>query len=218
MMISVENLVFHHPRSTFTLRVPSLRVGKGERVALTGPSGAGKTTLLNLIAGVLLADQGVIRVGGVEPARLGQAGRRAFRVRTLGLVFQDFQLLEYLGVGENILLPCRINPALKPGPAARERARELARRTGIEHRWEHRPARLSQGEQQRVALCRALVARPPCVLADEPTGSLDLATKTRVVDLLLEECAQTGASLLMVTHDPALPARFDRTISLGEGG
>lgn len=218
MMIAVENLVFHHPHSTFTLRVPSLRVGRGERVALTGPSGSGKTTLLNLIAGILLPDQGVIRVGEAEPARLGDAGRRAFRARSLGLVFQDLQLLEYLGVGENILLPCRINPALKPGPAARARARELARRTGIEHRWEHRPARLSQGEQQRVALCRALVARPPCVLADEPTASLDPAAKLRVLDLLFEECAQTGASLLMVTHDAALAGRFDRAIALGEGG
>ena len=138
-MIAVQNLVFHYARSTFTLRVPELSVADGEKVALAGPSGSGKTTLLHLLAGILLPDQGTIMVGDTEPPRLSDAGRRAFRIATLGLVFQDFQLLEYLDVYENILLPYRINPALNLTLAVRARALQLARETGIDHRLTHRP-------------------------------------------------------------------------------
>ena len=215
-MIAVENLVFHYARSTFTLRVPELSVADGEKVALAGPSGSGKTTLLHLLAGILLPDQGTIAVGDAEPPRLSDAARRAFRIATLGLVFQDFQLLEYLDVNENILLPYRINPALKLTLAVRARALQLARETGIDHRLTHRPGRLSQGEKQRTALCRALLTQPRCLLADEPTGNLDSAAKTRVLEVLFEQCARARATLLMVTHDTGLLGRFDRAIHLAE--
>ncbi len=215
-MIAIQNLVFHYPHSTFTLRVPGLSVADGEKVALAGPSGSGKTTLLNLLAGILLPDEGKVAVGSTEPPRLSDAGRRAFRIASLGLVFQDFQLLEYLDVFENILLPYRINPALRLTGVVRERARQLARETGIDHRLDHRPGRLSQGEKQRAALCRALVAQPQCLLADEPTGNLDSASKTRVLDVLFAQCARAGATLLMVTHDTGLLGRFDRAIHLEE--
>jgi len=215
-VIAVENLVFRHPRSTFTLRVPALSVAEGEKVALAGPSGCGKTTLLHLLAGILLPDEGQLTVGGVQPPRLSDAARRAFRVGQLGLVFQDFQLLEYLDVFENILLPYRINPALQLTSSVRERALQLAHETGIDHRLSHRPGRLSQGEKQRAALCRALLTQPLCVLADEPTGSLDPAAKTRVLDVLFEQCTRARAALLMVTHDTGLLGRFDRAIHLAE--
>jgi len=215
-VIAIENLVFHYPRSTFTLRVPELAVADGEMVALAGPSGSGKTTLLHLLAGILLPDQGKIVVGDTQPPRLNDAGRRAFRIATLGLVFQDFQLLEYLDVLENILLPYRINPALKLTGAVRERALQLARETGIDHRLAHRPGRLSQGEKQRTALCRALLTQPRCLLADEPTGNLDSAAKMRVLEVLFEQCARAQATLLMVTHDTGLLGRFDRAIHLAE--
>ena len=216
MMIEVEKLVFRYPHSTFTLRVPELSVAEGEKVALAGPSGSGKTTLLHLLAGILLPDEGRIVVGGVQPPRLGDAARRAFRIGQLGLVFQDFQLLEYLDVFENILLPYRIHPALTLTAAVRERARQLARETGIDHRLSHRPGRLSQGEKQRTALCRALLPQPLCLLADEPTGSLDPAAKTRVHEILFEQCTRARATLLMVTHDTGLLGRFDRAIHLAE--
>jgi putative ABC transport system ATP-binding protein len=215
-VIAIENLVFHYPRSTFTLRVPGLSVADGQKVALAGPSGSGKTTLLHLLAGILLPDQGKIVVGDTQPPRLSDAGRRAFRIATLGLVFQDFQLLAYLDVFENILLPYRINPALKLTREVRERALQLARETGIDHRLAHRPGRLSQGEKQRTALCRALLAQPRCLLADEPTGNLDSAAKTRVLEVLFEQCARARATLLMVTHDTGLLGRFDRAIHLAE--
>ena len=215
-MIAIEQLSFHYARSTFTLRVPALTVADGEKVALVGPSGSGKTTLLYLIAGILLPDAGNITVGDTRPNQLNDAGRRAFRIATLGLVFQDFQLLESLDVLENILVPYRINPALNLTGEVRERARQLARETGLEPRLHHRPGRLSQGEKQRAALCRALINQPRCLLADEPTGNLDPHAKTRVLDVLFEQCARAKASLLLVTHDLGLLSRFDRAINLGE--
>ena len=215
-VIAISQLSFHYARSTFTLRVPDLTVADGEKVALVGPSGSGKTTLLHLIAGILLPDAGDITVGDACPAKLNDAGRRAFRIATLGLVFQDFQLLESLDVLENILLPYRINPALNLTSEVRDRARQLARETGLEQRLHHRPGRLSQGEKQRTALCRALINQPHCLLADEPTGNLDPHAKTRVLDVLFEQCARAHASLLMVTHDLGLLGRFDRAINLAE--
>jgi len=215
-VIAIDQLSFHYPDSTFSLRVPSLTVGDGEKVALVGPSGSGKTTLLHLIAGILLPDTGHIAVGEARPDQLNDAQRRAFRIATLGLVFQDFQLLAALDVLENILLPYRINPALKLTGEVRERARQLAQETGLEQRLHHRPGRLSHGEKQRAALCRALITQPRCLLADEPTGNLDPHAKTRVLDVLFEQCARAKASLLMVTHDHGLLSRFDRAIDLGE--
>ena len=215
-MIAIEQLSFHYARSDFTLRVPALAVADGEKVALVGPSGSGKTTLLHLIAGILLPDAGEITVGDARPARLSDAGRRAFRIATLGLVFQDFQLLEALDVLENILLPYRINPALNLSGEVCERARQLARETGLDHRLRHRPGRLSQGEKQRTALCRALITQPRYLLADEPTGNLDPPAKSRVLDVLFEQCARAKASLLFVTHDLGLLSRFDRAINLGD--
>ena len=215
-MIAIEQLTFHYSRSTFTLRVPRLSVADGQKVALVGPSGSGKTTLLHLIAGILLPDEGTITVGNTQPARLSDAGRRAFRIATLGLVFQDFQLLEFLDVLENILLPYRINPALNLTGDVRQRALQLARETGLEPRLRHRPGRLSQGEKQRTALCRALITQPRYLLADEPTGNLDPAAKKRVLDVLFEQCARAQTSLLMVTHDVSLLGRFDRAFDLAE--
>jgi putative ABC transport system ATP-binding protein len=215
-VIAIEQLTFHYSLSTFTLRVPRLSVADGQKVALVGPSGSGKTTLLRLIAGILLPDEGTIHVGDTQPALLSDAGRRAFRIATLGLVFQDFQLLDFLDVLENILLPFRINPALNLTAAVRERAGQLARETGLEPRLRHRPGSLSQGEKQRTALCRALITQPRYLLADEPTGNLDPAAKTRVLDVLFEQCARAQASLLMVTHDISLLGRFDHTIDLAE--
>jgi putative ABC transport system ATP-binding protein len=131
-------------------------------------------------------------------------------------VFQDFQLLECLDVLENILLPYRINPALNLTGEVRQRATQLARETGLETRLHHRPGRLSHGEKQRTALCRALIAQPRYVLADEPTGNLDPAAKKRVLEVLFDQCARAQASLLMVTHDTSLLGRFDRSIDLAE--
>ena len=152
---------------------------------------------------------------------LGDAARRAFRVAQIGLVFQSFELVSYLDVFENILLPYRLNPALRWTPEVARRAEQLARETGIAHRLRYFPHRLSQGEKQRVAICRAMLPEPPLLLADEPTGNLDPSSKQHVADLLFQQIERTGATLVMVTHDTELARRFPRVINcreFAEGG
>ena len=211
-MVHIERLRFRYRHSDFALRVPDLAITRGCTVAFTGPSGSGKTTLLNLIAGIRTPDDGRITVDGVRINALNETARRAFRVRRLGLVFQEFELIEYLSVLDNILLPYRIGAGLRLERSTRERAIELARVVGIESKLRRYVGRLSQGEKQRVALCRALLPRPLLLLADEPTGSLDPANKMRVLDLLLQCAAEVEATLVMVTHDHDLLDRFDRIV------
>ena len=200
----------------FRLRLANFSVQPGETVAITGPSGSGKTTLLHLIAGILLPEQGDILLADTALNRQSERSRRQFRASRIGMVFQSFELIEYLSVLDNILLPLRLAAGSRPTRQLRSRAMILARATGIEHKLQRRPAQLSQGEQQRVAVCRALICSPPLILADEPTGNLDPASKQRVVDLLLQQCAQIGTAVLMVTHDHSLIARFDRHHSIDD--
>jgi putative ABC transport system ATP-binding protein len=211
-MVDITGLRFRYGDQGFALRIDELRVAAGESVALVGPSGSGKTTLLHLVAGILAPDVGEVRVGGENLASLDDARRRAFRVGQIGLVFQEFELLEYLSVLDNILLPYRIHPALRLDPAARERARGLAQRLDIGDKLARRPGSLSQGERQRAAVCRALVTDPSLLLADEPTGNLDPVNTGRVLDALFELAAESGATLLTVTHDRELLPRFDRVL------
>jgi putative ABC transport system ATP-binding protein len=212
-MIAISELEFRFARSDFSLAVPSLRIAAGERVALVGPSGSGKTTLLYLISGILTPARGTIRVRDRELNALGDAARRAFRVAHIGMVFQGFELVSYLDALENILLPCRLNPALRLTPERARRAEQLARETGIEHRLRSFPHHLSHGEKQRVAICRAMLPDPPLLLADEPTGNLDPSAKHRVVELLFQQSERSGATLLMVTHDTEIAARFPRVLN-----
>ena len=212
-MINIAGLEFQFPHSDFRIAVPSLQIARKERVAIIGPSGSGKTTLLHLIAGILPSARGTIRVQAQEINLLGDAARRAFRVAQIGLVFQSFELVGYLDVLENVLLPYRLNPALRWSPEVSRRAEQLARETGIGHRLRYFPHLISQGEKQRVAICRALLPEPPLLLADEPTGNLDPAAKHRVMDLLFQQIERTGATLLMVTHDTEIAARFPRVIN-----
>jgi putative ABC transport system ATP-binding protein len=210
--VELRDLDFRYGEGGFRLRIPELRVERGARVAVIGPSGSGKTTLLHLVAGIAAPRAGRVVTDGVEVTGLDDAARRAFRIRRIGLVFQEFELLEYLNVLDNILLPYRIHPALRLDPAVRERARALAGSVGIGDKLGRFAERLSQGERQRVAVCRALLAEPPLLLADEPTGNLDPANKDRVLDILLDHARQSGATLLTVTHDRDLLERFDRVI------
>ncbi len=211
-MIAIQDLEFRYPAGDFLLRVPSLAVDDGRHVAFAGPSGSGKTTLLNLIAGIALPQRGRIAVNGVEIAGLADAARRRFRARHIGMVFQEFELVDYLSVLDNILLPYRISDGLALDAAVRRRAAELADGVGLGSKLRRPAGRLSHGERQRVAVCRALVTNPSLLLADEPTGSLDPSNKERVLDILIERARGLGATLLMVTHDRDLLARFGRVI------
>ncbi|QPH54511.1 ABC transporter ATP-binding protein [Pontivivens ytuae] len=215
-MVEIEDLTFSYPSGGFGLRVPSLTLKDGERLAIVGPSGSGKTTLLNLIAGILRPATGRIDVGGTDVTTLSDAERRRFRASRIGFVFQDFALLDYLPARQNILYPYRISPGLVLDAAARSRAEALATASGIGDKLDRHPSALSQGEQQRVAICRALVTQPKLVLSDEATGNLDPESKARILDLLFERAEAAGASVLAVTHDHELLPRFDRVLDFNE--
>jgi len=211
-MIRITDLQFDYGEGDFALLIPDLRVERGERVAVIGPSGSGKTTLLNLIAGIATPQRGRVVTRGLEVTALDDARRREFRIRNIGLVFQEFELLEHLSVLDNVLLPYRINPSLRLEPPVRERALELAARVGVVDKLGRFAHRLSQGEKQRAAVCRALITEPELLLADEPTGNLDPANKGRVLDILFDYAEERGATLLTVTHDRDLLGRFGRVI------
>ena len=211
-MLTVESLGFAYREGEFRLQIPQFAVAAGEKVAVIGPSGSGKTTLLNLVAGIFVPEQGTVRVGDVPVDSLGDAGRRDFRISNIGFVFQDFELLDYLSVLDNILHPYRITRALKLSREVRQRALALADQMGIADKLQRYPQELSQGERQRAAICRALLPRPQLILADEATGNLDPENKERILDLLFESVDQHGATLLAVTHDHDLLPRFDRVV------
>ena len=215
-MIELRDLEFRYDQSTFALQIEHLRLEATEHVALIGPSGCGKTTLLNILAGVVLPHAGVVQVADQPVAQLADARRRDFRIRKLGLVFQNFELLDYLNVRDNILLPLRVGRGLAVTAALRERAEALAARLDIADKRDRHPQQLSQGERQRVAVSRALLLQPAVILADEPTGNLDPANKFVVLDLLLDYAQETGATLLTVTHDREVLDRFERVVDFAE--
>lgn len=220
-MIEIRELAFRYrgrepnASSSFGMHVAGFAVSQGACTALVGPSGSGKTTLLGLIAGTLRADAGSIKVNGqaISDYSDGELGR--FRVQNLGQVFQTFELLSYLTVLENVMLPRYI---LGEGRKAdvRSRAAGLLVSVGLESKLGSRPGELSQGEQQRVAVCRAMLNNPPLLLADEPTGNLDQVNKQNVVDLLVDQARRNHSTLLMVTHDESLLAQFDSVLDLRE--
>ena len=215
-MIRIRELEFGYATGEFHLAIPEFEVSQGERLAVIGPSGSGKTTLLNLIAGIIQPAQGSVRVDEVEVSTLSDAARRDFRIRRIGFVFQDFELLEYLNVVDNILHPYRITTALKLTQEVRDRAAGLAKSLGIADQLGRSARDLSQGEKQRAAICRALLPGPGLILADEATGNLDLRNKGHILDLLFESVATHGASLLAVTHDHELLPRFDRVVDFAD--
>lgn len=207
---------FHQGAQTIrALDQVSLDVMTGEFLAITGASGSGKSTLLHLIAGLDIPTSGTVAVTGVSLETMHDAQLSALRLRTIGFVFQFFNLLPALSAQENTALPLLLSG--QPTAQAMTRAEELLGWVHLSHRLAARPQELSGGEMQRVALARALANDPPIVLADEPTGNLDSHNGTLVLDLLYRSCKDLGKTLLLATHDPAVVQRADRLVALRDG-
>lgn len=194
----------------------SLQIAPGETVALVGPSGSGKSTLLSLGAGLELPDEGTVVLDGIDLSSLNEDDRSALRNRVLGFVYQNFQLLQTFTALENVTLPLELLGG-EPYSTIRHRALAALEEVGLSARAEHYPAQLSGGEQQRVAVARALVTNPKLVLADEPTGNLDRANAQIVLRLMRELSARHGASIVLVTHDEEVAATMGRRVHLRDG-
>jgi putative ABC transport system ATP-binding protein len=222
-VVELRDLVFRWPGQPVpVLRIANFHLEAGEQVFLSGASGSGKSTLLRLVGGILTPASGSARVLGVELGRLSGRRRDRFRGDHLGCVFQQFNLVPYLSVMENALLPCRFSSVRKRRAMERHAspalaARHLLERLDLERDlWSRRADRLSVGQQQRVAAARAFIGRPELIIADEPTSSLDTDRQQAFLELLRRECARSNASLLFVSHDRRLAPAFSRAIALEE--
>lgn len=211
-MIAIENLKYSYPNSDFHLSIENLSIQQGKKTAVIGPSGFGKTTMLNLIAGILQPDEGSISISSNELDKLSDDERRDYRLLNIGFVFQDFKLIEYLNVLDNILLPSRINKVLSLSKQLKERAVNLADSLNIDDKLSKFPNKLSQGEKQRVAICRALLNNPSIILADEPTGNLDPENKQHILNILFDYVEKYNSTLITVTHDYELLSGFETII------
>lgn len=214
MSLLIENLQKSY-RQPDGGRIPVLDIerfelGRGEQVVLLGSSGGGKTTLLNVIAGLRTPDSGRVLIDGVDVTALPEAARDRFRAERIGFVFQTFNLLPAFTALENVLLGMSFGGR----KVDRTRAHELLERVGLSHRLHNRPAQLSVGERQRVAVARALANRPSLMLADEPTANVDAANQQNVLDMIRNTCREQNVSLLMVTHSPQVAEQFDRVEQL----
>lgn len=216
--VSLENICKTFQEGTATravLQDLSMQVHAGETVALLGASGSGKSTLLNVVSGLTTVDSGTVVVDGVDLTKLKAEERTLFRREKIGFIFQFFHLLPTLTVGENLRLPLQLNG--RDTAENRSRVRDLLESVGLSSRHETFPDRLSGGEQQRVAVCRALAHEPSVILADEPTGNLDGETAQDVLSLVLKLSKESGAALLLVTHSESVAAQCERTLRLEQG-
>jgi len=215
--ISLKNVRFDYVENHRVLDIESLEVAPGRRLFLHGPSGSGKTTLLSVISGILLAQEGEVRVLGHDLKRLSLSARDILRGSEIGYIFQNFNLIPYLTVRENIALPCTLHAKRRSRMGAlslSEEVHRIASRLDIHANLDAAVTRLSTGQQQRVAIARAIIGSPPLVIADEPTSSLDADRRDAFLALLTEMIVETQSTLLFVSHDLSLAPHFDESLSL----
>jgi ABC-type lipoprotein export system ATPase subunit len=215
-------LLLEHINKTYTvpgkqqvpvLHIPHFQMSAQEKVALVGPSGSGKSTLLHIIAGILRPTSGTVRLLDKQLNTLSEAECDRFRAQHIGYVFQSFNLLPGFTAMENVLAALRFGRTIPP-KEHKNRAAEMLSHVGLEHRFHHKPGQLSNGEQQRVSIARALANRPALVLADEPTASLDYANAEHVFTLLADACRMNNAALLLCSHDLELAGKMDRMVNI----
>jgi putative ABC transport system ATP-binding protein len=215
-VVNIQDLIFSYNVGDFRIAIEDYKVRRNEKWTVIGPSGVGKTTLLNLLAGILIPAKGSIFVEEYNIAELQHEDRQDFRALKLGLVFQEFELLEYLSVLDNVLLPFRVSPALNLNNDVIDHAKTLCAEIGIGDKLTRYPGHLSQGERQRVAVCRAMITNPLLLLCDEPTGNLDRTNRDHVINMLFRYSETSSAPLIVVTHDKELMERFDMSFDLNE--
>ena len=224
VIIDLKNLCFRWKKSrNILLDIPKFRLKQNEHVFLQGPSGCGKSTLLSLVGGILISESGSLKVLGQEIWDLSSSGRDAFRVDHIGFIFQLFNLLPYLSIEENVMLPLRFSSvrAIRAGKTKNDRlneAQRLIKFLGLEEEQAKKSPviELSVGQQQRVAAARALIGNPELIIADEPTSALDTELRHSFLDLLFEECKKSGSTLLFVSHDSTLSDNFKTKATMDE--
>jgi len=217
-VIRIKDLEFSYPKHEPVLKIASLSINAGERIFLFGPSGSGKTTFLSLLAGILTPQRGAIEILDSDLVKLTSAERDRFRGTHMGYVFQMFNLIPYLNVVQNIMLSAELNPERRKKITVplEEKACELAVSLGLDSVLKKQVTQLSVGQQQRVAVARALLGSPEIIIADEPTSALDYDHREKFLKMLFEQCEKSGATVVFVSHDRQLESLFDRCISLKE--
>jgi len=216
LILQIRDLHFQYPASDFKIKISDIKITKGSKIAISGKSGSGKTTLIHLISGILKPQSGEILFYDKSITDMNDKEIRKHRILNIGFIFQEFELLEYLNVMDNLILPYKINKSLVLDAEIKDKAKEIANRIGIGNKLDQHPKQLSGGERQRLAIARALITSPPLIIADEPTGNLDEKTSNIVMDEITDQVSYTNSTLIMISHNNELISSFDEIIDIQE--
>lgn len=216
LILQIRDLHFQYPASDFKIEISDIKITQGRKIAISGKSGSGKTTLIHLISGILKPQSGKILFYDESITDMNDKEIRKHRILNIGFIFQEFELLEYLNVMDNLILPYKINKSLVLDAEIKDKAKEIANRIGIGNKLDQHPKQLSGGERQRLAIARALITSPPLIIADEPTGNLDEKTSNIVMDEITDQVSYTNSTLIMISHNNELISSFDEIIDIQE--
>ena len=216
LILQISDLHFQYPASDFKIEISNIKITQGSKIAISGKSGSGKTTLIHLISGILKPQSGEILFFDESITDMNDSDIRKHRISNIGFIFQEFELLDYLNVVDNLVLPYKINKSLSLDEEIKDKAKEIANRIGIGNKLDQHPKQLSGGERQRLAIARALITSPPLIIADEPTGNLDDKTSNIVMDEITDQVSYTNSTLIMISHNNELISSFDEIIDIQE--